>query len=126
LKGGDFIENVTTAISSDVIRGYVDLMILRVLIDGDSYGYEISKKITEISQGAYNMKETTLYSAFSRLEKSGTTYSYPGTVTGGSRRTYYALTPAGHEVYTQKCAEWRHTKPLIEKFILEESQYGSN
>ena len=30
------------------LRGYTDLMILRVLLDGDNYGYEISKAITEI------------------------------------------------------------------------------
>ena len=56
-------------ISSDIIRGYIDLMILRVLCDGDSYGYEISKRITQISENQYSVKETTLYSAFSRLEK---------------------------------------------------------
>ncbi|MCL2752947.1 MAG: PadR family transcriptional regulator [Defluviitaleaceae bacterium] len=101
-------------------------MILRVLCDDDSYGYEISKKITEISQGAYNMKETTLYSAFSRLEKSGALSSYPGTVTGGRERTYYTLTPAGYELYAQKCAEWRRTAPLIESFILEDEKNGGN
>jgi len=122
--GGDFIDNVN--ITSDVIRGYVDLMIMRVLLDGDSYGYEISKKITDLARGVYSMKETTLYSAFARMEKAGNVSSYPGTVSGGRERTYYSLTGAGREAYAQKCAEWRHTKPLIEKFILEEYKNGSN
>lgn len=56
-------------ISSDVIRGYNDIMILCLLLDGDSYGYEISKRINEIIEEKYKMKETTLYSAFTRLEK---------------------------------------------------------
>lgn len=56
-------------ISSDVIRGYNDIMILCLLLDGDSYGYEISKRIDEITEEKYKMKETTLYSAFARLEK---------------------------------------------------------
>lgn len=113
-------------ISADVIRGYVDLMILRVLMDGDSYGYEISKKITAISQGMYSMKETTLYSAFSRIEKSGAVQSYPGTVTGGRERIYYRLTPTGYEIYAQKCKEWAITQPLINKFIMEEYKNGNN
>lgn len=113
-------------ISSDVIRGYVDLMILRVLLDGDSYGYEISKKITEISENSYTMKETTLYSAFTRLEKLGHVQPYPGEYSGGRTRTYYALTEDGVAFYNQKCAEWAHTKPLIQKFIKEVIGNGRN
>lgn len=108
------------AISSDVIRGYIDVMILRVLTDGDSYGYEISKKITEISENSYSMKETTLYSAFSRLEKLNYVRSYPGSYSGGRERTYYALTEEGLEYYRQKCSEWSDTKILIAKFIKKE------
>ena len=106
-----------TGISSDVLRGYIDLMILRVLSDGDSYGYEISKKITDISQKGYTMKETTLYSAFARLEKLGYLTPYPGTRSGGRERTYYKLTPAGKQYYRLKCMEWELTKDLIAKFI---------
>ena len=46
------------------MRGYNDLMILALLKNGDSYGYEISRQIKEISEEKYVMKETTLYSAF--------------------------------------------------------------
>ena len=111
-----------TGISSDVIRGYIDVMILRVLFDGDSYGYEISKKITAISEDRYSMKETTLYSAFSRLEKLAYLRSYPGSYSGGRERTYYALTESGREYYRQKCTEWARTKELITKFILNIKQ----
>jgi len=97
-------------------------MILRVLWDGDSYGYEISRRITELSEGSYAMKETTLYSAFTRLEKLTALRSYPGTFSGGRERTYYALTTSGRTIYQQKCAEWRRTKSLIAKFILKEEE----
>ena len=106
-----------TTISSDVIRGYIDVMILRILHDGDSYGYEISKEITKTSGGSYVMKETTLYSAFSRLVKLGYLHSYPGSFSGGRERTYYKLTEAGREYYYQKCNEWEYIKSLIAKFI---------
>ena len=58
-------------ISSDVIRGYNDTMILSILIKEPSYGYEISKQIKKISEEKYIIKETTLYSAFTRMEKNG-------------------------------------------------------
>ncbi|MDO5049956.1 MAG: PadR family transcriptional regulator [Actinomycetaceae bacterium] len=106
-------------ISSDVLRGYTDQMILRVLLDGDNYGYEISKAINEISGGTYVMKETTLYSAFKRLEKNGHINSYPGTVTSGKPRTYFTITPTGKEHYHHKIAEWRETKELVERFVLD-------
>ena len=93
-------------------------MILRVLLDGDSYGYEISKRIREISGESYVMKETTLYSAFSRMEKNDWTTSYPGAETGGRQRTYYSLTDTGRDYYREKCREWHETKELIGKFIV--------
>ena len=104
-------------IGSDVIRGYIDLMILRTLCDGDSYGYEISKMVTDISENSYTMKETTLYSAFSRLEKLKYLRSYPGSYSGGRERTYYALTEEGLEYFRYKCTEWVATQELISKFI---------
>ena len=112
-----------TTISSEVLRGYIDLMILRVLIDDDSYGYEISKTITELSQNTFTMKETTLYSAFARLAKQGYVDSYPGILSAGRERTYYFLTKAGEEYYRHKCTEWEQTKKLIEKFIMGGTQW---
>ena len=58
-------------ISSDVIRGCNDTIILCLLLDSPSYGYEISRRIRLMTEDAYNIKETTLYSAFTRLEKQG-------------------------------------------------------
>ena len=51
-------------ISSDVIRGYNDTMILCILYDKPSYGYEISKEIRRITDSKYIIKETTLYSNY--------------------------------------------------------------
>lgn len=105
-------------ISSDVIRGYNDTIILFLLMENDSYGYEISKRIRELSEEKYVIKETTLYSAFTRLEKNGYIESYFGDETNGKRRTYYRITESGRSYYQEKCAEWELTKEVVEKFIL--------
>lgn len=107
-------------ISSDVIRGYNDTMILYLLLEGPSYGYEISKRIKELSQEKYIIKETTLYSAFTRLEKSSYVESFHGSETNGKRRTYYRLTDKGRDYYQEKCREWQLTKEVVENFIKEE------
>lgn len=104
-------------IGSDVIRGYTDTMILFLLLERPSYGYEISKSIQNLSDGEYKLKETTLYSAFGRLEKNGFIESFPGEVTFGKPRTYYRITQIGQSYYKDKCREWTQIKNLIERFI---------
>ena len=104
-------------ISSDVIRGYNDTIILYFLRNEDSYGYEISKNIKALSDGKYLIKETTLYSAFTRLEKNGFISSFSQEAENGKRRTYYRITDAGREYYREKCEEWLLTKDVIERFI---------
>lgn len=113
-------------ISSDILRGYNDLFILSCLLDGDSYGYEISKQITNLSGGMHTIKETTLYSAFNRLEKNGYIVSYYGEETFGRRRTYYHLTNAGLAYYMKKCTEWTETKTLVSHFIKERVCIGNH
>ena len=104
-------------ISSDVIRGYNDTMILCLLLSGPSYGYEISKRIRQQSQEKYIIKETTLYSAFTRMEKNGFIESFSETAENGKRRTYYRITEAGRQYYREKCEEWNLTKEVVEFFI---------
>lgn len=105
-------------ISSDVIRGYNDTIILYLLQQNPSYGYEISKQIRTISEEKYIIKETTLYSAFTRMEKNGYIESFSGNETNGKRRTYYRVTPEGMAYYGEKCKEWEVTKEVIDKFIV--------
>lgn len=104
-------------ISSDVIRGYNDTMILYMLLDGESYGYEISKNIKELTDEKYIMKETTLYSAFTRMEKNGYIESFYRDESFGKRRTYYRITPLGISYYKEKCEEWKVTQEVVNKFI---------
>lgn len=106
-------------ISSDIIRGYNDTIILSLLIDNSSYGYEISKNIRQITEEEYIIKETTLYSAFARLEKNGYIESYFGEETQGKRRTYFKITQEGLQYYKEKCEEWKVTQEVINKFIKE-------
>jgi len=120
MKGGPDL------ISSDVIRGYNDTIILSILLDGESYGYEISKRIRELSEDKYIMKETTLYSAFYRLEANNYIESFYGEESYGKRRTYYKITSKGIEYYKEKCREWELTKDVINRFIKEWNDNGND
>ena len=109
-------------ISSDIIRGYNDTIILYLLLDKPSYGYEISKQIKAMTNEKYIVKETTLYSAFTRMEKNGYITSFLGVgENGGKKRTYYQITNEGRLYYQSKCEERAPTKEVIEKFIVKEN-----
>lgn len=115
------------SISSDVIRGYNDTMILYLLQKKSSYGYEISKDIKALTDEKYIIKETTLYSAFTRMEANGYVESYSQEAENGKRRTYYKITESGQNYYKEKCEEWNLTKEVVEKFInKQENENGNN
>lgn len=104
-------------LSADLLRGHTDTMILRFLCEKDSYGYEINKNIASLTEGAYELNEATLYTAFRRLEKDGSITSYWGDEQSGARRKYYHITPLGKEHYLERIREWELSKRTIERLI---------
>ena len=105
------------ALTADILRGYTDTIILRQLAQGDSYGYQINKRVSELSGGSFEMKEATLYTAFRRLESAGCISSYWGDETIGARRRYYALTDEGRARLQQDCEAWQETRKLIDELL---------
>ncbi len=113
------------SITSDLIRGHTDTIILAHLMQTDSYGYEMGKAIQQRTDNLYEMKEATLYTAFRRLENAGYISSYWGDENTGARRRYYAITARGREEYFRLRAEWESAKTMIDKLIyLEDNSNG--
>ena len=106
-------------LSSDLLRGYTDAIILRRLAEGESYGYRINREVTALSGGAFELKEATLYTAFRRLETAGWISSRWGDEETGARRRYYRMTEAGREKLRQDGETWRETRELLDKLLLE-------
>lgn len=105
------------SITSDIIRGHTETIILSHLAENDSYGYQINKSIQEKTNNQYELKEATLYSAFRRLEQSSLITSYWGDETTGARRRYYSITNLGRAALKQNKADWDEAKELIDKLI---------
>ncbi|MEG6522908.1 PadR family transcriptional regulator [Desulfotomaculum sp. 1211_IL3151] len=108
---------MATTISTDLIRGNTDTIILNILRQGDSYGYEIYKKIIALSNHQYELKEATLYTAFRRLEQEDCILSYWGDETQGGRRKYYRISDKGKERYEQNKKDWDFAKEVLDKLI---------
>src|SRR5712672_1772303 len=104
-------------ISSDLLRGHTDTIILKLLIDGDKYGYEITKLIQANSHSEYELKEATMYSSLKRLEGDGNITSYWGDESQGGRRKYYRITSKGKQVYAENKSNWDYAKRILDQLL---------
>ncbi len=104
-------------LSSDLLRGHTDTIILKLLLDGDKYGYEITKLISEHSSQQYELKEATMYSSLKRLEGDKHITSYWGDETQGGRRKYYRITSTGHELYKSNKQNWEWAKQILDELL---------
>ncbi|BBM19600.1 MULTISPECIES: PadR family transcriptional regulator [Enterococcus] len=102
-------------IDKEVLRGYIDPIILSILAKADSYGYDIARQAKKSSNETFELKEGTLYVAFKRLEKNGYVVSYwqDGQA---ARRKYYHLTEKGAAFLQHKKQEWQFIKDLMDGF----------
>lgn len=105
-------------IDKEMIRGYLESIILCLLKNEDLYGYEISKKVKSISENTFEIKEGTLYVVLKRIDKDGLISPYwDDTETGGGRRRYYKITKEGVEYLNTKKKEWEFFKKIIDIFF---------
>ncbi len=112
---------MSDTVNTELIRGHVDTIILRTLVAGDSYPYDILKQISEKTQGRYQLKQATLYSCMKRLEKSGLITSYWGDQSDGGRRKYYSLTDLGREMLERDQAEWEYSRTIINNLLSDKN-----
>jgi len=104
-------------LSADLLRGHTDTIVLRILMRGDAYGFEIYNRILERTGEQYELKETTLYSSYKRLEAEGCITSYWGDETQGARRKYYTITEKGKETFAQNIRDWKFTQRIINDLL---------
>ncbi|TCP65531.1 PadR family transcriptional regulator [Baia soyae] len=103
--------------TSGLLRGHTDTMILRLLSEADRYGYEIVKLIAERSGGEYELKEATMYSSVRRLEVDGDIEWYWGSESQGGRRKYFRITKKGKMTYARNIQNWEYAKLVLENLL---------
>lgn len=104
--------------SGEVLRGNTEAIILAMLKEKDSYGYEILKTIIDKSNGLIDIKDATIYTAFKRMEKDELICSYWGDELDGARRKYYSITENGKDYYHGKVMEWKEINVILNNLIL--------
>lgn len=103
-------------LNKEVLKGHIDTLILAILDEKDSYGYEIAKIVRE--KTTFELKDGTMYVSLKRLESKGLIKSYWGNEQGaGSRRKYYNITEEGKEALVIKVKEWNFVQNIMNKFL---------
>ena len=91
---------------TDALRGSIDLLVLKTLSLQPMHGWGISQRIQQISQGALEVNQGSLYPALQRLEKAGLVASEWGTTDNNRQARYYRLTASGKRALGAELESW--------------------
>jgi transcriptional regulator len=102
---------------TDVLRGSLDLLVLKTLSLQPMHGWGISQRIQQISDGALEVNQGSLYPALQRLEKDGLIASDWGVTDNNRRARYYRLTASGRRALGAELASWRRFAAGLEAVL---------
>ena len=91
----------------DILRGTLDLLVLRAVSWGPSHGYAVARWIEQATDDVLQVGEGTLYPALHRLEERGWIDAEWGTSENNRRAKYYSLTARGRRALADETATWR-------------------
>ena len=89
-----------------LLQGTLDLLILKALSLQPLHGLGVSRRVEQITQGAYSIGPGSLFPALHRLEQQGWLASAPGESENNRRAKYYRLTAAGRRQLATETEEW--------------------
>lgn len=94
-------------ISKDLVAASAAPLVLAILVEGDSYGYAIIKRVGELSDGHLRWTDGMLYPVLHRLERLGFVEASWATAETGRRRRYYRITEAGRARLKAQRRQWQ-------------------
>jgi len=97
--------------SKELLKGTISAIILKLLSERERmYGYEISLRVKELSEGKILLKDGSLYPALQKMTSDGL-LSFKEELAGGRVRKYYYITPQGKQ---QKTAYVKELKDFMD------------
>jgi PadR family transcriptional regulator, regulatory protein PadR len=113
--------------NTEMLKGTLDMMILRTLVTGDAHGHTIAKVIERASEDVLEVEQGSLYPALHRLEDRGWVSSHWGASENNRKAKFYRLTAAGRRQLIQETSRWRQMARAIglvmgEKTLVEEGE----
>ncbi len=92
-------------------------IVLSLLLTGESYGYQIIKRVRAVSQGTLIWSNATLYPVLHRMEKDGLIRSEWKMSEENRMRKYYVLTDRGARELAAERKEWRGLQKTLRKLL---------
>jgi PadR family transcriptional regulator PadR len=89
---------------SQLLKGVLGLVLLRLIAEGDAYGYELVERVHSL--GLTEVPDGSVYPALNRLEREGYVTSYLVPSSSGPARKYYRVTPEGEQTLDAKREAW--------------------
>ena len=106
--------------SKELLKGTLSAIILKLLSEKDRmYGYEISQRVKELSDGHILLKDGSLYPALQKMTKDGL-LSFKEEEVGGRVRKYYYLTRTGHKKKAAYVEELKQFMATLNKIVFPE------
>jgi transcriptional regulator len=102
---------------SDVLRGSIELLVLKTLSLAPMHGWGIGQRIQQISGGELEVNQGSLYPALQRLEQRGLITSHWQTTENNRRARYYEITPAGRRALGEEIEGWRRFAATMEVLL---------
>ncbi len=106
-----------SATPSDVLRGTLDLLILRTLSLEPMHGWGIMQRMQQISKGVLDVNQGSLYPAFQRLEQKGWIDSDWRTTDNNRRASFYRITASGRRALGAETESWRRYVAAVELIL---------
>jgi PadR family transcriptional regulator len=98
---------------SEILKGTLDMLILKVVALGPIHGYAISQRIQQISRDHFRVQQGTLYPALHRLENRGLLCAEWKATATGREAKFYALTAKGRQRLGAEVAGWNQTAAAV-------------
>jgi DNA-binding PadR family transcriptional regulator len=93
--------------SKDLVAASATPLVLAILTEGESYGYAILGRVSELSDGQLRWTDGMLYPLLHRLERLGHVETRWRTSDVGRRRKYYRITRQGRRQLTEQRQQWQ-------------------
>ncbi|MGD0343302.1 MAG: PadR family transcriptional regulator [Bacteroidales bacterium] len=104
-------------ISTDLIKGSLKTIVLKLLEENRRmYGYEITRKVEELTGGKIKLTYGALYPVLYKLESEGVLVTESENFNNRTR-IYYSLTPKGHSVVAEKISEMKEFIESLQRIV---------
>lgn len=102
---------------AELLRGTLDLLILKALSAGELHGLGVSRRIEQITAGTFAVQPGSLFPALHRLEEKGWLSASWETSENNRRAKYYALTRSGRKQLGEEAAQWHRIALAIARAL---------